>query len=106
MPTRPYRICAEPGCGALTRTGRCDAHQVERKKDPEQRKFYGSSRWQTIRALVRKQEPYCALCGTNPTEVVDHVNGQYMDCRRENLRGLCRPCHNSITGQQHRRKQG
>ena len=53
------------------------------------------------RALVRVGLEYrCAFClnegswqGASLTLHVDHVNGDYLDCRQENLRFLCPNCH-------------
>lgn len=53
------------------------------------------------RALVESGVPYtCAHCGQLPvwfgrplTLHVDHQNGDWRDCRKENLRFLCPNCH-------------
>lgn len=53
------------------------------------------------RALLEIGVPYrCAACGLTsewqgrPLVLhIDHINGDYEDCRRENLRFLCPNCH-------------
>jgi hypothetical protein len=53
------------------------------------------------KALLRTGRPYvCVLCGNRGmwlmrpmTLHVDHINGDYLDCRPENLRFLCPNCH-------------
>ena len=53
------------------------------------------------KALLRTGRPYvCVMCGNSGTWLlrpmtlhVDHINGDYLDCRPENLRFLCPNCH-------------
>nr|WP_043191244.1 HNH endonuclease signature motif containing protein [Streptomyces roseoverticillatus] len=90
------------------------AHQRGRpgttpRKTPEELLVKHSGKRRTKTALLRRalgeigvpQE--CARCGTGPvwhggpmTLEIDHINGDWSDDRRENLRMLCPNCH-SIT---------
>lgn len=103
---RARAICAVHRCPRIaTHGGKCAEHHTPRKRDPAQTRFYGSSHWKDLRARVRREEPTCALCGTAPSEVVDHVDADWRNNARTNLRALCKPCNASHTGRQHRRKQ-
>ena len=104
--TRARAVCSVHRCPRIaTHGGRCAEHRITRRRDPEQTRFYGSARWKELRAMVRREEPVCAICGDAPSAVVDHRDGDWRNNLRTNLRGLCRPCNATHTGRQHRRKQ-
>lgn len=103
-PIRPGRPCAAPHCSAIVfNTSHCPTHETtRRRKDPEQVKFYNSTRWKKLRAIVRAQEPICRICKVNPSTNVDHIDGDWQHNERENLRALCSTCEPSRTARQHR----
>lgn len=110
MPRRALRPCAQPGCPALVTSGRCAAHTVKRAdtyrpKPRDQQRFYGSAEWKALRTRVIREEPVCRICHARPSEVVDHIDGDYRNRARQNLRGLCRTCEASRTGRQHAAKR-
>lgn len=105
-PTRPGRPCATPGCPLIVHgASHCPAHeQTRRYKPEEQRRFYNSTRWKKLRAIVRAQEPICRICFTNPSTSVDHIDGDWQNNERSNLRAVCTSCEKTRTAVQHRRK--
>lgn len=64
-----------------------------------------SAAWKRIRAQVLAEEPLCGDCTARglvtPATEVDHIKDSREDYtddnRRENLRGLCKPCHSVRT---------
>jgi len=108
-PAVPYaakRPCPRPGCPVLIdRSQRyCPEHQkAERhrydERRPNFRQRYGKN-WEKIRQQVLMAEPTCRLCWerekrTTASCEVDHIiplskGGTH---ERENLRGVCEPCH-------------
>jgi 5-methylcytosine-specific restriction endonuclease McrA len=57
---------------------------------------YGRN-WRKLRLLVLAEEPVCRACGRAVSEHVDHVDGDVHNLGRENLQGLCIPCHSAKT---------
>lgn len=115
--TRALSPCIEYGCPTLTRDTRCDLHQkaqrqVSDTKTGDERAFYGSARWQKLRARFRARNPLCAECDRNgrvtPMNVVDHIvamrdGGDPWDWA--NLQPLCTPCHQVKRGQERNARQ-
>jgi 5-methylcytosine-specific restriction protein A len=69
----------------------------------EARKWYYTTAWQTLRALVLAEQPVCVLCHVAPSTEVDHIaphRGHYaLFFNRHNLQGLCATCHGRKTRQ-------
>lgn len=42
------------------------------------------------------------ICRTNPSTNVDHIDGNWRNNERSNLRALCSECERTRTGRQHR----
>jgi 5-methylcytosine-specific restriction protein A len=107
--SRPPQPCAEPGCGALTRSNRCPAHEKAYEKAQETRRGSATARgydrtWQRLSRAVRADEPLCRLCAregrTTPATLVDHIVPlrERPDLRlvRSNLQPLCASCHSGV----------
>lgn len=68
-------------------------------RDKVSAKFYASSEWKKARAKIKREEPFCRVCGKK-ADVVDHIipikaGGKKLS--RENLQSLCHKCHNEKT---------
>lgn len=99
----PTRLCMEPRCpNQVTARGRCDFHrkELERERSARRREvskgIFKTKRWAMRRRQVISEQPMCAICETRVVEEIDHIvplsqGGAPYD--RQNLRGLCRPCH-------------
>ena len=101
MPRALPRPCTTPGCPEITEGGPCPKHLGARrrasdaKRDPKDKSFYNSARWQNLRKLVLHRDPVCTECNQQPSTDVDHrialaKGGTHSE---DNLRGLCGPCH-------------
>lgn len=62
--------------------------------------WYGSARWQRLRAHQLLAHPLCALCASRglvkPARIVDHVEphrGDWMKFITGKLQSLCKACH-------------
>jgi 5-methylcytosine-specific restriction protein A len=106
MAHRPPKPCPVPGCQTLVAEGYCVQHAKHKralyKSRDENRKFYSSSRWQTLRGWFIRRNPLCAIC-MRPAHVVDHKlaikdGGDAMT--ESNLQSLCNICHQRKRGQE------
>ena len=105
MPTAPRSGCNYPRCpNDGVYRGLCVRHAVEadRSRGTAAERGYDAA-WQRLRARVAAEEPYCRLClaagRRTPTEHIDHIKPKAAGGTddRDNLRGLCRTCHNRRT---------
>lgn len=62
--------------------------------------FYASKPWRRLRAIVLREEPTCRECGA-PSYIAAHIHSRRdrpsLELKRGNIRGLCKPCHDSET---------
>jgi len=101
---RVFGIDTSHFVGHRTGVGRPPSH----KKPPElilvKRKARREDTHRLRRALLESGVPHiCSRCGLPPmwegaslTLQIDHVNGDSLDCRRENLRFVCPNCHTQL----------
>ena len=79
--------------------------KLERPEYPTVHKWYCSRRWSLLRIEVLRAQPFCVVCRAQGRRVlsqdVDHIVKHGGDPTvfwdRENLQGLCRPCHTRKT---------
>lgn len=106
MPTAPLRICLEPHCGALVRSGRCEKHQ--KPSNPRFGWTQNAHRLrgrglQRARERLFREEPFCRTCRAQGRKVLatvrDHIlalaEGGAED--EANVQPLCRPCSDAKT---------
>ena len=111
MPKRARLLCSR---FAVPGGSRCEVHgglksgwSKYKAKHPARAAGYQSEAWRGLRDRVKREEPSCRRCGA-PTTDVDHIvpladgGGQF---DRENLQGLCHPCHKKKTGEDNRRRR-
>jgi 5-methylcytosine-specific restriction protein A len=105
MPSKPLRPCGHPGCPALVQVGKCPEHskdnrQYDKRRGSSTERGYGA-RHQRIREVVRREEPLCRECLSNnittASSEMDHIDGNSMNTRRDNLQMLCKTCHSRKT---------
>ncbi|MBN2024067.1 MAG: HNH endonuclease [Pirellulales bacterium] len=116
MPRRPLRVCAHPGCPALTPRRYCAAHErLPAAREPDRRpsaarRGYGGDRWRSLRlAVFRRDHWICRACGkacasgrlAAPADRAhcDHVVPKEQGGTDEidNLQTLCGSCHSRKT---------
>lgn len=106
MPDSPMRPCTHPGCGQLTKRGRCSAHrrQYEQQRGSAAKRMYGRT-WQRARELYLAEHPFCEHCQAEgklvPSMELDHIEPHRGDpvvfWRRGNWQALCKTCHSRKT---------
>jgi 5-methylcytosine-specific restriction protein A len=104
------KVCAEPGCHALVKSGRCPVHDLKRQyyrdhpRGSSTARGYGQ-RWRKARARFLREHPWCVLCGA-PATIVDHRVPHRGDPRlfwdERNWQSICKPCHDSKTAREGR----
>ena len=99
------QFCNEPGCGVLVPSGKCTAHRPRARLTLLTyrivHRWYGSARWQRLRADVLQAEPFCRSCLARDVHrvtvdidhIVKHSGDAVLFWDRENLQGLCKACH-------------
>jgi 5-methylcytosine-specific restriction protein A len=105
MPTIAVGFCLEPRCPQkASYRGRCDTHARQKEQhryNAATRKWYCTEDWRQLRLRVLADEPVCAHCLRAPSVEVDHKvphRGDYVVFwDRDNLQGLCKPCHSAKT---------
>jgi 5-methylcytosine-specific restriction enzyme A len=105
----PQQFCSMPNCPNLVASGRCAAHapidRYARQAYAATHRWYGSQRWQDLRAAVLRAEPFCRACRaagrlivtTDIDHVVKHDGDPDRFWDRANLQGLCKACHSRKT---------
>lgn len=81
------------------------ASRTGRDADPRRTLPLTSAAWRKLRAVVLNDQPLCVDCAARGLTVeatdVDHKDGNPGNNERENLQGLCHPCHSRKTASDH-----
>lgn len=109
-PPRRCSRCAQP----VLRDGMCRVHysQRETRRGTPRQRGYGGPQWTRCRAAVLSRDPVCVLCGERSATVADHYPETFRAISARGgdpydpacCRGLCRPCHSSVTLSQTRKQ--
>lgn len=111
MAMHPLKRCTYPGCRQRVKSGRCDEHRREARRQQDSRR--GSRRergytvaWDKYRLNYLKLNPLCVHClglGVyTPAKIVDHIipidgNSDVLFWPEWNHQPLCHACHNTKT---------
>lgn len=116
MPTAPLRACEQCRKPSEPGSNYCAEHQkthdpLERRKAYDQwrstrpgRQLYGLAAWNGpngLRLFTLRRDPICKICNARPSNVADHVKDHKGDTSlffaRDNVRGVCKECHDEKT---------
>lgn len=100
MPAKPRKF--EPH--GSRRTEQARKREVDELRGNSHQRGYDRA-WQKLRSVFLREHPLCTFCAERgcitPAQVVDHITSIALrpDLRlvRENLRSLCKRCHDSRT---------
>lgn len=111
MPWQPLKRCSYPGCNKRVKSGRCDEHKREARRQQDSRR--GSRRergytpaWDKYRLNYLKLNPLCVHClklGVyTPAKIVDHIipvdgGSDVLFWPEWNHQPLCSGCHSRKT---------
>lgn len=111
MAMHPLKRCTYPGCRQRVKSGRCDEHRREARRQQDSRR--GSRRergytvaWDKYRLNYLKLNPLCVHCLSlgvyTPAKIVDHIipidgNSDVLFWPEWNHQPLCHACHNTKT---------
>jgi 5-methylcytosine-specific restriction protein A len=113
MPYQPLRRCTEPGCNVRVKSGKCDQHKREARRQSDSRRGTRtergySNRWGEYRRHFLSANPLCAHCLKDgvytPATIVDHIipiegESDVLFWPVWNHQGLCQTHHNRKTTQ-------
>ena len=101
------KVCNIPGCPELFTGpgGRCPQHRREARAARTDNAVYSTRAHRSFRAEVLARDPVCVLCRAAIATVADHYPLSRRELETAGLnpndptagRGLCRPCHNTVT---------
>ncbi|MDE9470868.1 HNH endonuclease signature motif containing protein [Xenorhabdus bovienii] len=125
MPWQPLKRCSYPSCRERVKSGRCEQHQREARRQQDKQRGTRtqrgySNRWGRYRLQYLKAHPLCVHCLQQdiytPATIVDHIipilgEADVLFWPESNHQSLCPPCHNRKTVQtdpitKAKRKQG
>ena len=80
------------------------AEYDQTRRNPESKRFYGSSAWQRLRVAKLAETPWCESCMTRgdltPAHLVHHTveidEDSSLACEPTNLESMCRSCHSRL----------
>lgn len=100
MPPKTLRPCTHPGCGALTTTSRCAAHEYADHSGPPH-PFYATRTWKQIRADKLRRNPLCEPClalgVVHAANMVHHRDRNPLNNDPSNLESMRMSCHSAHT---------
>lgn len=95
-----YCVKHAPAAEARRSEVRREVHKRYNQQRDASDSFYKTERWKKLSAYYRKKHPVCECCENAASDITDHIKPvkthPELALDWDNLRALCRPCHNSI----------